>query len=125
MVKKGLMIAIMVSVMFSWGTFIYAESPIDEPMEKYLDNPISKLGRGLGNFAFACFEIFVQADKEWKKHKNVVAIPTGVAKGLLYFGQRTVVGAYEVLTFPIPYPNNYGPIITPEFILEDLKSNRP
>ena len=44
---------------------------------------------------------------------------TGLFTGIFDMGKRLVVGAYEVVTFPVPLPSGYKPIITdPEYIME-------
>jgi putative exosortase-associated protein (TIGR04073 family) len=42
-------------------------------------------------------------------------VALGFAEGLGMIVVRTLVGAYEFLTCPVPAPKNFRPIITPEF----------
>jgi len=46
----------------------------------------------------------------------------GLGKGFYYTGRRTLVGVYEVLSFPIPVPQDYLPVIEPEFPWEYPKA---
>ena len=39
----------------------------------------------------------------------------GAAVGLL----RTAAGVYETVTFPIPAPADYEPMVNPEFVFEE------
>ncbi|OLD74828.1 MAG: hypothetical protein AUG95_01395 [Nitrospirae bacterium 13_1_20CM_4_62_6] len=49
----------------------------------------------------------------------------GPIDGLGMFVARTVAGAYEVLTFPIPLPPRYQPMLFPEYIWQpELPSDR-
>ena len=42
----------------------------------------------------------------------------GFFQGFLTGLARTGVGVYELVTFPIPVPSDYEPILSPEFSLE-------
>lgn len=77
-------------------------------------NAWTKLGRGAGNVLFGWCEIFRQPALMSKDHDPTTAFLGGAPKGLLFAAGRMVVGAYEVVTFPIPAPEGYEPIIVPE-----------
>jgi putative exosortase-associated protein (TIGR04073 family) len=79
--------------------------------------PEQKLGRGINNFgefarggemrrSFEQTAVFGSPDQSYS---------TGLFHGIDKSMQRTFVGAYEMLTFPIPNhkPGNYGPILRP------------
>ena len=40
----------------------------------------------------------------------------GVPRGVFYAVDRTLVGVFEIVTFPSPRPGNYDPIVRPEFL---------
>jgi putative exosortase-associated protein (TIGR04073 family) len=42
----------------------------------------------------------------------------GLGKGFYFTLRRTLVGLYEVITFPFPIPGDYLPVIEPEFVWE-------
>jgi putative exosortase-associated protein (TIGR04073 family) len=42
-------------------------------------------------------------------------LTVGVLEGLSWGIARTLVGIYEVLTFPFPIPEGYRPIYTPSY----------
>lgn len=49
----------------------------------------------------------------------------GVVKGIGRFFMREGVGIYELLTFPVPYPKYYEPILRPEFLWNDVDYDFP
>lgn len=74
---------------------------------------LDKLGRGVTNTAFGVVEIPKQTVKR--------AIDTGCSSnyisgflvGIGYFVLRELAGIYEILTFPIPVPGHYAPVMDP------------
>jgi putative exosortase-associated protein (TIGR04073 family) len=76
------------------------------------DNPITKFSRGLCNLVTFQFEIIEQSKRVKTEHGSAAAMTYGLAKGIAMAGVRALVGAYEVVTFSIPYPASYRPILT-------------
>ena len=80
--------------------------------------PTRKFGRGLANLSCGWMEIPKNIE-EVKNEQNLLAGMTwGVAKGVKDGTVRTVVGAYEMATFPLPVGGGYEPVIKPEFIFD-------
>ena len=50
-------------------------------------------------------------------------LTVGVLEGLSWGIARTLVGVYEVLTFPFPLPEGYRPIYTPSYPYEPGKTD--
>jgi len=75
------------------------------------DNPVNKLGRGFCNIVTFHFEIFEQSKRIKAKEGSLKGMTYGLGKGVVMACVRLLVGAYEVATFPVPYPENYGPIL--------------
>ncbi len=93
--------------------------------EVYRDNAdISKMfhkfGRGLVNVLTGWIEIPKNIAKEWRKTDPFTGFVLGTIKGIGWGFGRTVVGVYEVITFPFPIPQDYQPIMSPEFILPSI-----
>jgi putative exosortase-associated protein (TIGR04073 family) len=87
----------------------------------YCDGPIKKLGRGVCNILFCPVELFMQISNVNRCDGPMAGITYGVAKGIVMVLVRGTVGVYETMTFPIPMPSCYRPILTePEFIFEDM-----
>ena len=55
---------------------------------------------------------------ETKAQGPLVGIPAGFLAGFGLGLMRTVVGAYELLSFPIAVPDDYKPILSPPFPFE-------
>lgn len=76
------------------------------------ENPVTKFGRGLCNIVTFHFEIFEQSRRVKDAHGSVAGMTYGLGKGIVMAGVRAIVGVYEIVTFPIPYPEDYQPILT-------------
>jgi len=84
------------------------------------ENAWKKLGRGLCNVVTFPFELPSQISKANISDGPMAAMTWGVVKGLGMTAFRALVGVYEVVSFPVPVPDGYKPILTdPEFFFED------
>ena len=83
-------------------------------------NALRKLGRGLSNVLFGVVEVPNQWTKADAAHGGG-GVPYGLSKGIVRWFGREFVGLYEVVTFPIPAPHGYRPIMKPEFPNEDYE----
>ena len=83
-------------------------------------NMMHKLGRGVVNVLTGWIEIPKNIAVEWKKTDPFSGFIVGALKGFGWGWGRTVSGAYDVLTFPLPVPAQYKPLMEPEFILPDI-----
>ena len=85
--------------------------------DAYAGNPIQKIGRGIANVATGWIEIpkeMVNVTEQENDMKGLFVAPfTGLWKGVV----RTVVGVYEIVTFPLPIPAEYAPVVEPEYVL--------
>jgi len=93
----------------------------------FAQDMLRKLGRGLGNVATGAFEIPKSVQETFYEEGPLAAGTYGVIDGISKFLLRTVVGVYEVVSFPIPFPADYAPIVEPEFLFgpdEDARSGR-
>ncbi|MCX5678475.1 MAG: exosortase system-associated protein, TIGR04073 family [Candidatus Omnitrophica bacterium] len=95
---------------------VMAKDTCDKPK----GDPLRKLGRGLANCLTFPIEIPNRISDVNNSDGPMAAVTYGLVKGTVMSLFRAMIGAYEVLTFPIPFPGGYRPIIKdPEFILED------
>ena len=77
--------------------------------------PQRKLQRGFLNVALCPFEISNELSKEVRNDTFPPSWVAGLGRGVCYTVGRALVGVYEMVTFPIPYPAHYKPVLSPEF----------
>lgn len=86
----------------------------------YCDDALKKLGRGLANCATFPLEIIEQIKRTNASDGPTAAYTVGILKGVSMMVVRAAAGVYEVVTFPVPLPKQYEPILSdPEFFFED------
>ena len=78
-----------------------------------------KLGRGIANTGLGWIEILKGIDETGRDTNFIGAITWGPIYGALRAIGRTAAGVYEIVTFPIPVPENFQPILHPEFVLDN------
>ena len=84
---------------------------------------VTKLFRGIANAATGWMEIPKQVNLEWHATGPGQGMTWGLVKGVGWAIGRSVAGAYEIVTFPFPIPENYAPFVKPEYVLSDLPSD--
>ncbi len=82
-------------------------------------DPLRKLGRGLANTVTGVVEIPKKIYTISKNDNVVLGLTWGWIKGAAVGLLRTAAGVYETVTFPIPAPADYEPIVNPEFVFEE------
>lgn len=82
---------------------------------------LHKFFRGIVNAATGWMELFKQPTLETQEKGPKTGLTWGIVKGIGYAVGRSVVGAYEIVTFPLPIPEGYRPIMDPEFVLSDVE----
>ena len=75
---------------------------------------VDKLGRGLAGMTCGVLEFPGNIYRETNR-SGAAGIPLGFAKGLGMIVARELVGVYEFVTAPLPFPDNYRPILEPEY----------
>ena len=71
-------------------------------------DPIHKAGRGLTNVVTSWLEIPKEFYQGTQDENPVLGALVGAVRGGGLFATRLLVGAYETVTFPIPYPRGYA-----------------
>jgi putative exosortase-associated protein (TIGR04073 family) len=79
-----------------------------------------KLGRGLANLFTGVVEIPKNISREWRKTDPATGVIVGGVKGVGWAASRMAVGAFETVTFPVPVPANYEPLMQPEYPLPQV-----
>ena len=95
-----------------------ARAGTDDPPANH--NALRKLGRGFANLLFGIVEIPNQYTKAVAEHGGAAGLTYGVPKGFVRWMGREFVGVYEIVTFPVPAPPGYKPVLKPEFPNEDF-----
>ncbi len=85
----------------------------------YAQDPAKKLGRGLANVLTGWVEL-PKNIYETSVEENVLSgLTMGLAKGVGMTIVRTGAGVYETVTFPFPIPEDYQPVLEPEFVFSE------
>jgi len=79
----------------------------------YADDAIVKFGRGVVNIITSPLEYPIQYMVLEEEHNVPVALTATVLYGTLFTVARILGGAYEIVTFPIPLPREYAPLMQP------------
>lgn len=111
--KKALTVMVVGALVFSLAPPVHA------------DGPLKKLGRGMAN-VLTCPLEFPKALGEAHDEDGLFASFTwGVLAGTFNIVKRAAVGVYEIVTFPVPLPADYKPVLDdPEFFLEERPVER-
>ncbi len=80
-----------------------------------------KLLRGVVNAATGWVEIPKQMSVVWQESGPGPGMSWGLIKGIGFAAARSVVGGYEIATFPMPIPDGYRPIMQPEYVFSDMQ----
>lgn len=115
MKAKLLGLLLVVAVLLPLGATAQSE---DAPKGQ---NALRKLGRGIANVLFGIVEVPNQITKTTSAHGGGAGLTYGFGKGIVRWIAREFAGAYDVVTFPVPFPKGYKPVMKPEFPVEDYE----
>ncbi len=101
-----------------WLSLFLLLATVCVPPVRAEDGAWKKAGRGMNNFVFGYYEMVLQARELAKTERWPTAISGGFFKGLFRGTLRTAAGVVELVTFPLPIPWGYAPLIEPEFVME-------
>jgi len=91
-----------------------AEGRYHDALDPSFVKPVVKLGRGLGNVVGGPLEIPVTIQKLTASTRDpLTGLFTGLILGAFKAVIRTGTGIYEAVTFLIPCPDDYAPILPP------------
>ena len=83
--------------------------------------PLRKLQRGVINIVLCPIEISHELHQEKKKDEYFPSWISGLGRGISYSAGRALSGVYDLLTFPVPVPSGYEPLVYPELVTEHLE----
>ncbi len=103
--KRRLVVLFVAVLIISEAGAAYAETPA-----------FRKFRRGFCNMLTFYLEVGHQMNKAANEGGVGKAMTLGLGSGLAMAGGRALAGVYEFLTFPVPFPPKYEPIMKdPEF----------
>jgi putative exosortase-associated protein (TIGR04073 family) len=79
------------------------------------DTAVDKLGRGLAGMTTGFLELPGNIVAETRDRGGAAGATIGFAKGLGMIPVRELIGVYEFVTAPFPLPDNYEPLVHPEY----------
>ena len=82
----------------------------------FAGDAFTKLGRGVANTLTGWIELPKTIYNTSKDENALSGMTLGLAKGAGLSIVRTGAGIFEVATFPFPLPENYKPILEPEYV---------
>jgi len=119
--KMKRIISIMAILCLLLAQVAFAQPP-SGPQAKFVEpsNPIEKLQRGFLNLADAVVEVPGTMMRKTDTDGPFVGLTWGMVQGVLHTVKRAFTGAYEIGTFLIPIPAEYGPILKdPPFLSKE------
>ena len=79
-------------------------------------DPFTKLGRGVANTLTGWIELPKNIYNTSVEDNAFAGMTLGLAKGAGMTLVRTGAGIYEIATFPFPLPEDFKPILEPEYV---------
>lgn len=112
-------------IMIILSAAVLAAPPAFSAQLENQGTPARKLQRGFLNIALCPWELVRELSIDKKSEHAVPTWMTGIGKGSVYTVGRALAGFYDLLTFPVPYPGNYEPVVMPEFAWEHFPGPEP
>jgi len=113
--EKGRVVS-MVVVLALVGLVNAGVAAADQPARRYFDGTTRKLGRGVANILTAPLELVREPYLIGQDDGMLAGVTVGLVRGVGSTVIREAAGIIETVTFPIPIPKNFQPLLTPEFI---------
>jgi putative exosortase-associated protein (TIGR04073 family) len=89
----------------------------DEGKESsYIHGALRKLGRGAVNIVTAPLEMLRTPELVVRKEGYLAGMSVGLFHGAWHTVQRAGGGVIDLATFPLEIPNDFAPLVEPEFI---------
>ena len=85
----------------------------------FAQDPAKKLYRGVANIVTGWIELPKNIYDTSVEDNLFSGLTIGLAKGIGMAIVRTGAGVYETVTFPFPVPEDYAPVLEPEFVFNE------
>jgi putative exosortase-associated protein (TIGR04073 family) len=95
-----------------WVVFSAGAVVIASPVIGRADDMGDKFGRGFANMTMGVVELPANVCDQVKQ-RGWSGYPIGFFKGIAMIPVRTLAGVYETLTFYVPFPDGYKPVMQP------------
>jgi putative exosortase-associated protein (TIGR04073 family) len=83
-----------------------------------------KFQRGFINIGMSPIEISHELHKEKRTDAYLPSWVPGIFRGTTFMVGRALSGVYDLVTFPIPLPSGYEPLVYPELVTEHLEDTK-
>ena len=93
-----------------------ASSEADDSTGGYLRGATRKLGRGVANVSTGLLELIRTPYFVNQQDGGLASITVGIVQGVANAVVRELAGVYDVVTFPVPFPKEFCPVLRPEFV---------
>ena len=84
-----------------------------------------KLGRGVSNALLGWLEVPAAMSRRYEERNTAGSLFAGAAYGMVRGVVRTGVGVYEAVTFFLPYPKDFAPILPTLAYFDKERKGRP
>jgi len=91
------------------------------PMAEAQD-PVQKLGRGVANMLTGWVELPKNIYDTSVEENVIIGLTLGTVRGFGMFVVRTGAGIYEIATFPFAIPEDYAPVLIPEYVFSTTET---
>lgn len=92
------------------------------PQTAFAEDAVIKLSRGIVNIVTSPLEYYVQYNLSAEGNNPLVGLLGGVFYGTGFTVARIISGAYDIVTFPIPLPKGYEPLMKPDTGIEAVQA---
>ena len=106
--KSGVWVFASIILSGCLGTAAFAEKLVPPAAAEKAVRGLANAGLGLGELPKTIYY-------DTLEDGPLYGLTVGVLEGLSWGIARTLVGIYEVVTFPFPAPEGYRPILTPAY----------
>lgn len=111
--KQGGRIGVAVAVAV---LLIAVKAEAGEGVSGYADGSTRKLGRGVCNVVTAPLELIRTPYLVTQQDGSMAGATIGLIQGFGAVVSRELAGVVEMVTFFLPFPNGFNPLVKPEFI---------
>jgi putative exosortase-associated protein (TIGR04073 family) len=99
------------------------ETTVHAGRQRIVQPMAMKLVRGVTNLTLGWAELPKQVGCTWQRRGWLIGVTRGSIEGAGMSVARMLAGAYEIVTFPLPVPPRYQPMVTPDYVWQPEPSH--